>query len=443
MLGALLVAIVAATIVIAVRLYSQLDSAAKLQSTLFAAQQDLDSVADAQLGLQSALRGYLATRDREFLEPFGRGSDAFNSGLDDFAAKVAPVNIPGISTSIAEMRDLHDSWVSQVARPVLRTKSVDEALAHMKLGKVFNDRLTDQFMNVHDLLKAQLDGVESELKRRIDESLYGSLASVLIFGIVSIAYVLTRVAMQDVIERERSIVETLGGAFRSDLDVPRGARVGTAYLSADSDAAVGGDLFDVRRIDERRGLVLVADVSGKGMTAAVNTAFVKYSIRTLARHSDDPAKILAEFNRMFLETVAAPSLFVVGFVGVFDAAGLELTYASAGHSGAFLRRGADVRQLEVTGPIVGLDASFGYESRTIALEAGDLILLATDGLSEARDRAGNLLGDDGAMALFGTVPALDPQRSADDLVDRIRARGGGKLHDDLALLVIALDGEAA
>ena len=159
MLGALLVAIVAATIVIAVRLYSQLDSAAKLQSTLFAAQQDLDSVADAQLGLQSALRGYLATRDREFLEPFGRGSDAFNSGLDDLAAKVAPVNIPGISTSIGEMRDLHDSWVSQVARPVLRTKSVDEALAHMKLGKVFNDRLTDQFMNVHDLLKAQLDGV--------------------------------------------------------------------------------------------------------------------------------------------------------------------------------------------------------------------------------------------------------------------------------------------
>jgi hypothetical protein len=53
------------------------------------------------------------------------------------------------------------------------------------------------------------------------------------------------------------------------------------------------------------------------------------------------------------------------------------------------------------------------------------------------------LGDDGAMALFGTVPALDPQRSADDLVNRIRARGGGKLHDDLALLVIALDGEAA
>jgi sigma-B regulation protein RsbU (phosphoserine phosphatase) len=184
-------------------------------------------------------------------------------------------------------------------------------------------------------------------------------------------------------------------------------------------------------------------VSGKGIEAAVNTAFVKYSIRALARRTNDPAAILGEFNRMFLETVADPNLFVVGFVGVFDGAASTLTYASAGHAGAYLRRDGTVTQLEVTGPIVGLDPSFGYERRVLALERDDVLLLATDGLTEARDGAGDLLGDEGAMNLLGALETRDPQRCADAIVESVRRRSGGTLRDDLALLVIAVDGVAA
>jgi serine phosphatase RsbU (regulator of sigma subunit) len=176
------------------------------------------------------------------------------------------------------------------------------------------------------------------------------------------------------------------------------------------------------------------------MEAAVNTAFVKYSIRTLARRLSDPAAILGEFNTIFLETVVDPNLFVVGFVGVLDERGHRLTYASAGHAGAYLRRGASVTQLDVTGPIVGLDVSFGYEHRQIALEDGDVLLVATDGLSEARTAAGELLGDDGAMRLLLAADMTDAQRGADDIVEQVRLRSGGALRDDLALLVIAIDG---
>jgi serine phosphatase RsbU (regulator of sigma subunit) len=220
-----------------------------------------------------------------------------------------------------------------------------------------------------------------------------------------------------------------------------GVRIGRAYISADVDAAVGGDLYDVRKIDPSRGLVVVADISGKGLQAAVNTAFVKYSIRMLARAIDDPAEILAQFNRAFLDTVRDPNLFVVVFVGILDAETRLLRYASAGHSGSYLRRGSDVTQLAVTGPIVGLDPEFGYESRTLSLRAGDLIVLATDGLSEARNADGDLLLDEGAMELLKAT-SDDPQTCADELVAAVRLRSGGALHDDLALLVLAI-GEAA
>jgi sigma-B regulation protein RsbU (phosphoserine phosphatase) len=175
----------------------------------------------------------------------------------------------------------------------------------------------------------------------------------------------------------------------------------------------------------------MADVSGKGIQAAVNTAFVKYSIRTLARSSDDPSYIVEQFNRAFVDTVRDPNLFVVVFVGLLDLQARELTYASAGHGGAYLRRGDDVRQLAVTGPIIGLDAGSEYGSRTERL--------ATDGLYEARNFAGEMLDDGGAMDLLRTAET-DPQACADDLVAAVRRRSGGALHDDLALLVIAIDG---
>ncbi len=443
MLGALLVAIVLVAIGISVRIYTQLGSAVSVENSLIEAQRQLDKITQDQIDLQNGLRGYVATGDREFLEPFRSSTDGFSDTLAAFAQTSTVLGIRDMGAPIKEMHDLHERWLTEVARPLLNDRGTANAKTREIMGKIYVDELRGDAEREQDLLADRLEDTQAELKHRIDEGLFGGIASVVVFGFVSIAFVTARVQMQGVIDRERAIVETLGGAFRTDVEVLPGARVGTAYLSADRDAAVGGDLFDVRKIDLRRGLVLIADVSGKGIEAAVNTAFVKYSIRALARRTNDPAAILGEFNRMFLETVADPNLFVVGFVGVFDGAASTLTYASAGHAGAYLRRDGTVTQLEVTGPIVGLDPSFGYERRVLALERDDVLLLATDGLTEARDGAGDLLGDEGAMNLLGALETRDPQRCADAIVESVRRRSGGTLRDDLALLVIAVDGVAA
>jgi serine phosphatase RsbU (regulator of sigma subunit) len=156
------------------------------------------------------------------------------------------------------------------------------------------------------------------------------------------------------LDRERTVADTLQRAFLSGWDVVPLLRVGTAYLSSTRELAVGGDLFDIHAIDEHRSLLLVADVSGKGINAAVETAQVKYSIRTLVEDYTDPAAVLAKFNHIFRHSQRDPASFVSAFVGILDARDWTLRYASAGHAPAYVRRTDLVEQLPVTGPVLGV-----------------------------------------------------------------------------------------
>jgi sigma-B regulation protein RsbU (phosphoserine phosphatase) len=276
------------------------------------------------------------------------------------------------------------------------------------------------------------------LRRCIDVMIGGVLFAILLFGVISVIYVGTRTRMLARIGRERSIIEVLQGAFSTGLDAFPGSRIGSAYVSATADADVGGDLYDAFRLDEKRGLLLVADVSGKGVEAAVNTAFVKYSIRMAACAYDDPARILSEFNNVFVRTIKEPNLFVTAFVGIVDMDAKTLRYASAGHATVYLRRLEKVHQLSETGPIIGIESNVIFGERALELVPADMLVLATDGLTEARDTHGRQIEDTGAMRFVGAA-STDPQECADALVAAVREHSGGTLRDDLALLVLSFD----
>ncbi|HEY0798053.1 MAG TPA: PP2C family protein-serine/threonine phosphatase, partial [Candidatus Baltobacteraceae bacterium] len=345
----------------------------------------------------------------------------------------------GLAPILPEMKMLHNSWEQNVARPLLDNPHSRDALSRETLGKVLVDQLRSDSNHVDSLLNGRLLLAQNELKERINETLGGAVASILLFGVLGIVYVGSRTRMLARIGRERAIIETLQGVFRTGWDPPPGSRVGTAYISATADAGVGGDLFDIRSLSPTTGLLVVADVSGKGIDAAVNTAFVKYSIRMLARHDNSPAHILSEFNAVFIETIKDPNLFVTVFVGIIDIASMTLRYASAGHSGAYLRHNDQVRQLPVSGPIVGLDLDVTFETREVKIAPIDVLVLATDGLTEARNAQGEQLDDSGAVELIAQAPT-DPQLCADFLVASIRRHSGGTLTDDLALLVVSFPG---
>ncbi|MBC5809618.1 MAG: serine/threonine-protein phosphatase [Candidatus Eremiobacteraeota bacterium] len=258
-----------------------------------------------------------------------------------------------------------------------------------------------------------------------------------LFALVAFLFVIAGARMRYRLERGRTLVERLQHAFISRPDDLPHVSIGGVLLSATKGSSVGGDLFDVYTFDGRHGALLVADVSGKGIDAAVDTAFIKYSIRTLFVEHTDPAEVLTKFSHLYASNAEADSTFVVMFFAVVDTETGVLRYASAGHEPAWVRRNGKIEMLAPTGPLVGVMEDGEYEVGTIALQPGDMLLLSTDGLTESRDKRGEMLTAAGVGRWFSESKG-GAQETADEIVRRLRERSR-IIGDDLAILVARYD----
>ncbi len=255
-----------------------------------------------------------------------------------------------------------------------------------------------------------------------------------LFALVAMMFVLFEGRMRRRVQEGRSLVERLQRAFISKRrDLPN-VDLGSVLISATRGSSVGGDTHDVFTYDHKHGMFMVADVSGKGIDAAVDTALVKYSIRTLFSENDDPGQVLAKFASIYARSAESLESFIVLFLGVIDLETGRVRYASAGHEPAWVRCGQDVVLLPTTGPIIGMEPSPEYGTKTLLLGKGDVIVVSTDGLTESRDAQGRQLGAEGVAAwlteLYGGA-----QARADSIVKRLRKRST-RITDDLALLVL-------
>jgi sigma-B regulation protein RsbU (phosphoserine phosphatase) len=219
-----------------------------------------------------------------------------------------------------------------------------------------------------------------------------------------------------------------------------GVSLSAVVLSGCPLDSAGGDIVDAFKLDARFTLLLVADVSGKGDEAAGQTAFIKYTIRTLALDGDaDPGVVLAKFNAIYEQTIHDDEAFVVLILGVMDSHTGELRYASAGHEPAFLRRrDGRVSWLAPTGPIIGAAPLSSYGSEVVMFEPGDIMVWTTDGVTESRDRQRRLLGADGLADWVAAAPH-EVTLVADWVVASVRRRSGAVAGDDLAVLALAYD----
>ena len=224
----------------------------------------------------------------------------------------------------------------------------------------------------------------------------------------------------------------MGGAQLPRTEI--GVRLHVGHQRRRSSAAICSIRGATRRT---RAGSLIADASGKGIQAARHAAFVQYAIRALAAEQADPGVVVERFNRLFIDTFDDPSIFVVMFLGRYDSRSRELRYVGAGHSAAFVRRGTTVELLPPTGPIAGLDKATTYAVGSVVLPIGATVVLATDGLTEARDGGGTFLGDDGVAEILGGAP-LDAQGICDLLVAEAERRYNGVIADDLAILAMTV-----
>ncbi len=415
----------------------QLDAGSTRLVRLGVAGEDLDALVRAQLSEETGLRGFTSTHDRYFLDPDGPPNPQFDAGAAALAAVMRNAGLSDALPLVGEIRATHDRWEGQVAMPLLRDPSRRDGLSKQTYGKLLTDEIRSSAQLLRDAIGAAEARVQAEQRQRINAAVAVSSAVVAAFGIAAVVLGLSRATAMRNLARERSLVDALQQTLRvGGTRLPR-TEVGFAYASATAEALVGGDLLDSWRDGADQGWFLIADASGKGIQAARHSAFAQYAIRALAAERDDPGDVVARFNRLFSDTFDDPGIFVVLFLGRFDARSKLLRYASAGHSAAFIRRGMMVQQLPPTGPIIGMEHDSDYATRSVTLRIGETVLLATDGLTEARDAQGNFLGDDGVAQILASAP-IDPQGICDLLVGEAERRSDGHIADDLAILAISV-----
>lgn len=217
-----------------------------------------------------------------------------------------------------------------------------------------------------------------------------------------------------------------------DLPDFEGFELGRVYQAGTG--LMAGDFYDVFQVAPTRIAAVIGDVTGHGIEPSITAFQAKYLLRVFLRQFRDPAQALEELNRQ-MSSLDRGEEFISICVVVFDTEAATLRVASAGHPAGWLWHEKEVQGLRATGPLLMLDPNGSYTSREIPLDTGDLLLLYTDGLAEAR--AGDqLFGEDRIANTLRKDPGVPPDVLCKQLLEAARDFASEPMTDDVAILAI-------
>lgn len=206
-------------------------------------------------------------------------------------------------------------------------------------------------------------------------------------------------------------------------------RMAARYVPMQS---VAGDLYDVIECDSDRMGLLIADVSGHGVPAALIASMVKMAAISQREHAAHPAQLLAGMNRALCGNTQGQ--YVTAAYAWLDGESREMRYAAAGHPSMLLLRDGAVTEIEENGLLLAAANDAGYTEKRVALEPGDRLLLYTDGLIEARDAAGEMFGEASLSAEVAKTAGLPAAEAADAIVASVQSWAPTQ-DDDLTILI--------
>ncbi len=200
---------------------------------------------------------------------------------------------------------------------------------------------------------------------------------------------------------------------------------------------VGGDYYDFLALPDGNLGIAIGDVSGKGVPAALLMATLQASLRGLAINGvTDLGALMSNLNRLIYD--ASPlNHFATFFYGQYESGTRRLTYVNAGHNPPMLLRGAEIIRLEAGGTVIGSWPSVVYEQQTLELKPGDLLVIFTDGITEAMNAAEEEFGEQrlaGVLEGARELPVGDVIQRILDAADAFAA--GQQQYDDLTLVVL-------
>lgn len=211
-----------------------------------------------------------------------------------------------------------------------------------------------------------------------------------------------------------------------------GFEVGTLYEAGTG--AMAGDFFDVFQTGATRIAAVIGDVSGHGIEPSITAFQAKYLLRVFLRQYRDPGQALEELNDQ-IAGMGRGEEFISMCVAVLDTEASTLRYASAGHPPGFLWHGGDAMPLRTTGPLISLLPDAEFSSREVPLATGDMLLLYTDGLGEARSGE-TLFGEERIAAHLRRDPNMNPGVLCKSLLEAAEDFASQPITDDIAILAL-------
>ena len=253
--------------------------------------------------------------------------------------------------------------------------------------------------------------------------------------------VLQDLELQQLREENRSLTEQLriAAQVQSQLFprrrplVPKLEYAGLCRLAR----SVGGDYYDFLELQPGRLWMAVGDIAGKGMSAALLMANLQGLLRSHAPlYADELDRLLASLNEQMCET-SDGSQFASLFYARFDSVMKTLRYVNAGHPPPLLLRGGNVEWMGATGPPVGLFEEAAFEVRELPMQTGDLLVVYTDGITEAEGPDGEMFGERRLEELVGRHCDLPVKALVDTILESAALFSGGAVQQDDQALVVA------
>lgn len=246
---------------------------------------------------------------------------------------------------------------------------------------------------------------------------------------------------EDLLRRERHIAETLQEAIiPSEIpsQIPH-CRIGAAYQPALREAEIGGDFYDIFQIDKDRYGILIGDIAGKGLGAAVRVAAARHTIRSYAMIDPRPGRVLSLANNALCKTECNAANMMTVFFGVFDTNSRSISFVSAGHEPPVVFKGCNEAQCpSIFALPLGILSGIDYPEVSLSLSPGQRVVLVTDGVIEARN-TGGLYSRERLVDYVLRHRNSDPATFASALLNEVNDYAGGHTQDDAAIIVLDIE----
>jgi sigma-B regulation protein RsbU (phosphoserine phosphatase) len=299
--------------------------------------------------------------------------------------------------------------------------------------------------SVHDMYQGTLALQRGELEHKIPVRRHdqlGLLAHSFNQMSASITRLLEEVSEKKRLEQELEIArEVQATLFPKQLPHPRGMAI---FGGCEPARVVSGDYYDFIVEDEARLDIVVADISGKGISAALLMANLQAAMRNqlLSIKHDGPddigkslAGVMTQLNEQIYRNSPAEK-YATLFLARYDAEARRLWYCNAGHLPPILLIGEETRFLEATGMVVGLLPNAPYQAGSVDLVSGSLLAIFTDGVTEAINKEDEEFGDQRLLSALKEARARTPEGVYQSVIEKIRTwQGDLPQHDDITLIV--------